>query len=112
VIGIICLIPVVAHCEEKDKGMRVALTFMAAGQGADLVTTIRALNRGAVEANPIYGKHPSTAKLVAGTLPMVGLGYLLHKIAPRNPKLAKGIAYAVGGIGVGLAISNNRKGRR
>jgi hypothetical protein len=96
----------------KPSGMKFALTFMAVGQTADLVTTVQALNRGAVEANPIYGKHPSTAKLVAASLPMVGLGYLLHRIAPKNPKLAKGIAYAVGGVGVGLAVSNSRKGRR
>jgi hypothetical protein len=92
-------------------GMKFALTFMAAGQGADLVTTTQALNRGAVESNPIYGKHPSAAKLVAAKLPMLGLGYLLHRIAPRNPKLTKGIAYTIGGVGMGLAISNSRKGR-
>jgi hypothetical protein len=112
VVFALALLSVATSAAAEDKGgMKAALTFMAAGQAADLVTTVQALNRGAVEANPLYGKQPSTAKLVAAKLPMVGLGYLLHRIAPRNPKLAKGLAYAIGGVGVGLAVSNSRKGK-
>lgn len=98
--------------EDKPKlGMRVALSAMAFGQALDTVSTVQALNRGAVEANPIYGPRPSAAKLVALKLPMIGVGYLLHKLAPGNPKLAKTLAYTIGGVGAGLAVSNSRKGR-
>jgi hypothetical protein len=69
------------------------------------------LNRGAVESNPLLGKRPSAAKLVAAKLPMVGVGWLLAKIAPGHPKLAKGLAYGIGGVGFGLAIHNLRQGR-
>jgi hypothetical protein len=110
ICGLLCLAPIVVHCEER-KGMKAALTFMAVGQGLDTVTTIAALNRGAVEANGLYGRHPSTAKLVAAKLPMIGVGWLLTKVAPRHPRVAKGAAYVIGGVGVGLALHNSQQGR-
>jgi hypothetical protein len=109
IAGLLCLTPLVAHCEER--GVGVALGFMAAGQGLDLATTVAALNRGAVESNPLLGKRPSAAKLVVAKLPMVGVGWLLTKLAPRHPKLAKGTAYVIGGVGFGLAIHNSKQGR-
>ena len=97
--------------ERKPAGMKAALTFMAIGQTADLVTTIDALNRGAVEGNPIWGRHPSAKKLILGKAPMIGLGYVLHKVGPKNPKFAKTIAYSIGALGAGLAIHNARVSR-
>jgi hypothetical protein len=99
------------ECQERP-GMKVALAAMAIGQGLDTASTLHALSRGAVEANPIYGARPSAAKLIAGKLPMIGVGYLLTKIAPRHPKLARGLAYTIGGVGAGLAIHNARQARR
>lgn len=109
-LALFCLWAVIASAE--DKGLRVAFSVMAVGQTADLVSTVQALNRGAVETNPLLGSKPSTAKLVALKLPMIGVGFLLAKITPQHPKLAKGLAYTIGGVGAALALSNARKGRR
>lgn len=98
------------QCQER-KGMGLALSAMGIGQALDTVSTIGALNRGAVEANPIYGARPSPAKLIVGKLPLIGVGWLLTKIAPKHPKLAQGTAYVIGGIGAGLAVHNSRQGR-
>ena len=100
-----------ARCQERTS-LRLALTAMGVGQGLDTVSTIQALHRGAVETNPLLGARPSAAKLVAAKLPMIGVGWLLTRIAPRHPKLAQGTAYVIGGIGAGLALHNARKGRR
>lgn len=106
------MLPEVRLVPKKSRGMKAALAVLAVGRVLDTVSTVQALNRGAVEANPLYGKRPSVKRLVAMNLPVVGLGYVLHKVAPRNPKLAKGIAYTIGGVGAALAMSNARKGRR
>ena len=99
-----------ARCQERTS-MRLALTAMGVGQGLDTVSTIQALNRGAVETNPLLGARPSAAKLIAAKLPMIGVGWLLTKVHPRHPKIAKGTAYVIGAVGAGLAIHNARKGR-
>ncbi len=114
-VVVIVIFAVPAQCQERgsSKGLRVALVAMGAGQTLDSVTTVQALSRGGVhETNALLGAHPSAAKLVAAKLPMVGVGWLLTKIAPTHPKLAQGTAYVIGGIGAGLALHNSRQGRR
>lgn len=109
VAGLAIAVP--AHAEGKT-GIRVALGAMAIGQGLDTLSTVQALNRGAVETNPLMGQQPSAVKLVVGKLPMIGIGWLLVKLAPHHPKLAKGTAYVIGAVGTGLALSNMRSGQK
>ena len=47
------------------KTPHVALGVLALALLADVVTTQQAIHRGCHEANPVYGKHPSTALLLA-----------------------------------------------
>jgi hypothetical protein len=108
---VLILCPTVARAQEAS-GLPRALATLAVGQSLDLVSTIAALNRGTVETNPLMGKRPSSAKLIAAKLPMLGVGWLLVKLAPSHPKLAKGTAYVIGGVGLGLAIHNVRQGRQ
>jgi hypothetical protein len=109
----VVLVASTASAQEPSHRMTVALAAMTIGQTADTWTTIAALNRGAVsETNALLGTHPSAVKLIVAKLPMIGIGWLLTKIAPQHPKLAQGTAYVIGGIGAGLAFSNSRTGRR
>ena len=47
------------------KTPHVALGVLALALLADVVTTQQAIHRGCHEANPVYGKHPSAALLLA-----------------------------------------------
>jgi hypothetical protein len=44
---------------------------------ADVVTTKVALNKGAKEKNPIYGKHPSTGVLIGGAVVVSAITYFV-----------------------------------
>lgn len=79
----------------------VSKGLLIGGNVADLGSTLYALNNGARETNPLYGDHPSAAKLLAvkgaGTL----LQYiLLNKFAKHHPTAANRVAKAIGaGLG-------------
>lgn len=94
---------------------RIGLPLMAAGQTADAVSTAQALKRpGTAEGNAgIYGAHPSAAKIAlikAGT--MAPVGYMLDKMYTKHPKIAMGIAAALGGLGFGAAVHNSQVGKK
>lgn len=86
-----------------------------AGNTADAITTINALNNSNVEEGNklIYGSHPSDARVIA-TKAGVGIltDYYLRHLAKKHPKLANGIALGAG-IGLsGIAIHNhNQRGK-
>ena len=94
---------------------------MFGGQLADLFSTGHALNAGAVEGNPLFGKHPSmkTLALVKGA-GIAGLAGLMRWLSShRNGSgqqdgvnAAKGIGYGVGGLGTAVAAWNMTKGHR
>jgi hypothetical protein len=100
---------------KRDHGLmhKLGLPLMAAGQTADVVSTVQALKRGAHESNPVYGKQPSAAKLTAiKAATMVPTGLLLDKLYTHHPKIAMGIAAAIGGLGFGVAARNAKQGRK
>lgn len=93
--------------------MHLALAAMGAGQAADALSTISALKRsGTAEGNPIYGKHPSAARIL-GTKAAIAapVGYLLDRAYDKHPKLAAGASLAFGGLGLALAAHNSKQGR-
>jgi len=89
--------------------MHLALGAMGGGQLADALTTIQALHQpGLEEGNSgLYGAHPSAGR-VLGTkaATMIPTGILLDKLYTTHPKLAMGLALALGGGGVALAAHN------
>jgi hypothetical protein len=92
--------------------MRLSLLVMGVGQGMDTVTTLQALQRGAVERNGLLGGHPPAAKLIAAKAPLAVIGWLLaKKVHPSHPKLAAGTAFVIGGVGAALAVHNSRVAR-
>lgn len=101
--------------KKKGHGLMhaIGLPLMAAGQTADVVSTVQALKRGAHESNPVYGKAPSAGKLAAvKAATMVPTGLLLDKLYTHHPKIAMGIAAAIGGVGFGLAAHNSKQGKK
>ena len=90
-----------------------AIVGLAVGQTADAVTTSRALDRGGtVEGNPLYGKHPSTARVFATKAAIIGpVAYLLHRQFPKHPRATTVAAWLLGGLGATVAVSNSRQGR-
>lgn len=76
------------------------LTFLLS-QGADLTTTVVGMNRGCVEANPLYGRTASVQQVVmtksAGTFVVATIAWGAHK--EGYTKQAKGILL------VGIAAS-------
>jgi hypothetical protein len=90
--------------------MRYEIAYLALS-AADLVITVRCLERNECEEmNPVWGKHPSTQKLVIGKI----AGGVIHfaairYIADRNPKLALRLAQisvAVQGGVVGFNLTS------
>jgi hypothetical protein len=75
----------------------IALLAFIAASVADVLTTLSVLKRGGYERNPIYGKHPSAARLwtiKAASVAVVGF------MAYRYPHLWPVIA----GLGVAIAL--------
>lgn len=66
------LFPVVPY----DTTEKVLFGYMIGLQVADVVTTVIALDRGAVEANPFFGKDPDTGVLILGKVVMIGVTYV------------------------------------
>lgn len=48
-----------------DKKFWLTVGILAASDAADSITTRRALDRGSYETNPLYGTHPSNARMIA-----------------------------------------------
>lgn len=83
-----------------------------AGHAADAGSTIHALNNGATEANPLYGKHPSPGKVLAikgGSAAFQAL--LQHVLGKKSPGTANAIGYGTGAALGGVAINNLLKAK-
>jgi len=67
-------------------------------QAMDTHSTVQGLKGGAIETNPIYGKHPSTGTIVATKIVAVSLMYLLtNKMGSTERKtffILTGLLYA------------------
>ena len=82
----------------------VGTALLAASKTADAITTRQALDRGGVEANPIFGRHPSPAKQ-AGVNAIVFAGQVLafhFTERSRKPWLRW-----VGRVGLGFQIEEH-----
>jgi hypothetical protein len=108
--------PPAPKAPEKTRGhgpFWVSLAAMGAGQAADAIETVKALQRpGVQESNPVYGDHPSMARIV-GTkaATMIPTAVLLDKLYHHHPKIAMTLAGSIGALGAGLALHNRRQGR-
>ncbi len=99
--------------EHGKKGLWASLGVMGAGQVADAVSTHQAIQRGAHEQNPIYGKDPGLGRLLATKAAItIPSGFALMKLHTHHPKLANALALGIGGAGMGLAVHNARQGKQ
>lgn len=80
------------------------------GQGADVATTVVALSQGtAVEGNPIFGAHPSPARIIAVKVGVAGaMTVAMRVLGKKHPTGAKAVGYATGALGAAAAILNAR----
>jgi hypothetical protein len=82
---------------------------LAAGQAADLVSTIRAFDRGCVEANGLYGSgRPPVAQLaiVKGSATVGAVLAMRLLRARHHERLAALFGYTGAGVGFGAAVHN------
>lgn len=84
------LTPASAPSKGIDKARLARYGMMIGGQGLDAASTVKALHDPRLkEANPIYGKNPSTGRVLATKAALVGAGGLLtDKMAKNHPKAA------------------------
>ena len=107
-IAIIILCIALSGCAPNykyDKVDKMLLTTAIIAQVADGVTTSQALDRGAVELNPLVGEDPSDLQIIA--IKTFAIGVLIwggSKLKPTPRKWAFGFATL---LGVGAAINNN-----
>ena len=99
--AIIILCMFLASCSpayKYDKADKILLTTAIVAQVADAVTTSQALDRGGVEANPLYGDDPSDARIIATKAAVVGvLIWAGSKMKPKPRKWVFGLATVLGG---------------
>lgn len=76
----------------------------------DAAQTIDCLNRNVCyEVNPIYGRNPSTEKIIGIKVVGGAFHYLLvREVYKRDPKLARTIQYITIGIQGGIVAANLR----
>lgn len=88
-----------------------ASAALIGGNAGDAASTVLALqNPNAHEANPIFGAHPSTGKVLAikGGVTLAEW-LLMRRLAKQHPKLANGLSAAIGGTMGAIAASNLSK---
>lgn len=108
-LGVICLAFVLAGCAPTLRGRTLNIGVASAGV-ADLVSTRRALDRGAVEANPLMGQGAVRQAVVKG-IGVSGVIALANLIERRHPVLAHVVRGAVL-VGWSLAAVHNERVRR
>ena len=88
-----------AHADTRSAANQWEAAYVALNI-ADTVQTIDCLHRGyCEEGNPIFGKHPSDAKLIIGKVLLVGIHVAIFEHIKRdNPKTALRMAQ----VSVGL----------
>lgn len=97
----------------QDRFTLASVLALAAGNGADGLSTIYALKHGVREANPVFGRSPHPAKVAAiKGATTVAEWLMLKKLAKDHPKLANGLAKGIGAAMAGVAAHNVYQGRK
>ena len=86
---------------------QTARNFAVAGVAADVVSTHRAIERGCVEGNPLYGKDASIEQIAVINLGLIGLiWWMSEKLEAGNGPTWP--LYLLGALRAGVAIRNER----
>ena len=93
--------------------MKTLLILLAMSAASDGYSTQRALDRGAIESNPLLGHRPSIARiaLTEGAL-TAGAGIALHFLHKSHPKVADGLAIEGIGLHTYATIHNTQQGAK
>ena len=73
-------------------------------QAVDTHSTVKGLKGGAIEANPIYGKHPSTGRVIATKIVAISLIYLLTSKMQSNERK---VFFVLTGLLYAFVVANN-----
>jgi hypothetical protein len=89
------------------QSLPASLTFATAAT-ADWVSTVQAIHRGGVEANPLIAWAGTPTHIVAVGVAEDALGFYLvqHFLAPHHPRLLSIGLYASSALRIGLMQSN------
>ena len=94
-----------------SSAFRSAAFATIAGNLFDAVTTVRGLQNGAREVNPLLGQSPARV-VVMKSLLVVPQVYAEKKLVDNgHPKAARWLGYAAGGFAAALAVRNIRVGQ-
>ena len=91
--------------EPYDTTEKFLYGTMVIGQAGDYISTKRALDRGAIESNPIYGEDPSDGALIAGKVITVMAGQCIANHMPSG-YARKGVLGIVSIMGIGVTVHN------
>ena len=97
-------LPSITYAQAKD-----AVIVNLSAQLADMVSTEYAINRGAVEANPLLGQHRGR-RIAIKSAGAIASFWLIHRIAKDRPRAARVVSYSVSAIVGAVAIRNVRIG--
>ena len=99
---LLVILPSVAHAQTSA---------LITANVLDVASTEYAISHGAVEMNPIMGQTTAQRVVVKG-LSTAAQVWLVKRLSPRHPKLAKGLGYGLSALLVGVAGHNLRVGQQ
>ena len=97
----------------QDKHFRISVGVTVAAETSDCITSARAQSRGSTEDNPYFGKHPSSARMLATDLPIeLAVSYLAYRASRSENRVVRHLWWTVPAVDavlhVGASIGNSR----
>ncbi len=73
----------IKHAEPLTRANKITLGLMVAADLADLITTQKGLNAGAIELNPMVGENPSIGSLILLKVTSLGIKWGIGHLWPK-----------------------------
>jgi hypothetical protein len=98
-----------AFADTQDAARKYEIAYLTLS-AIDAAETIHCLDQHkCTEANPLFGKHPSAVKLIAGKVALGAIHYVaFNRLNERNPKAALRYAQISVGLQGGVVMWNLR----
>ena len=99
--------PAATNAAQRDSSaLRSAIAVTIAGNLFDTVTTIRGVQNGAREVNPLLGQSPARIIVMKSLLVIPQVLAEKRLVDTGHPKAARWLGYAAGGFAAALAVRN------
>lgn len=96
------------HARTIRHDLAIDAAWIVGGQSIDAGTTIYGIHHGLDESNPLVGRHPSNATIIATKAALAGAGILFCREARKagHPRLARIVAVVLGVVGGSAGAMN------